>query len=147
MPDGPSAEHHCRYDPRQRFALLLRAADPPPGARADRRPLRLRRSPLPHRPPAPRGPRGRARRALRAPQARARLTLTSVRRSRVAVMGNSSAFGSLARKALAWAIVAVVAILLFKFILAAVARILQMFFGLILLALVAFAVIWAVRRL
>ena len=31
-------------------------------------------------------------------------------------MGNSSAFGSLARKALAWAIVAVVAILLFKFV-------------------------------
>jgi hypothetical protein len=62
-------------------------------------------------------------------------------------MGNSSAFGSLARKALAWAIVAVVAILLFKFIVAAVAGILQMFFGLILLALVAYAVIWAVRRL
>jgi hypothetical protein len=62
-------------------------------------------------------------------------------------MGNSSAFGSLARKALAWAIVAVVAILLFKFVVAAVAGILQMFFGLILLALVAYAVIWAVRRL
>jgi hypothetical protein len=62
-------------------------------------------------------------------------------------MGNSSAFGSLARKALAWAIVAVVAILLFKFVVAAVAGILQMFFGLILLALIAFAVIWAVRRL
>ena len=62
-------------------------------------------------------------------------------------MGNSSAFGSLARKALAWAIVAVVAILLFKFVVAAVAGILQMFFGLILLALVVYAVIWAVRRL
>ena len=62
-------------------------------------------------------------------------------------MGNSSAFGSLARKALAWAIVAVVAILLFKFVVAAVAGILQMVFGLALLALVAYAVIWAVRRL
>jgi hypothetical protein len=62
-------------------------------------------------------------------------------------MGNSSAFGSLARKALAWAIVAVVAILLFKFVVAAVAGILQMFFGLILLAVIAYAVIWAVRRL
>ena len=62
-------------------------------------------------------------------------------------MGNSSAFGSLARKALAWAIVAVVALLLFKFIVAAVAGILQMFFGLIVLALIAYAVIWAVRRL
>jgi hypothetical protein len=62
-------------------------------------------------------------------------------------MGNSSAFGSLARKALAWAIVAVVAILLFKFVVAAVAGILQMFFGLIVLALIAYGVIWAVRRL
>jgi hypothetical protein len=62
-------------------------------------------------------------------------------------MGNSSAFGSLARKALAWAIVAVVAILLFKFVVAAVAGILQMFFGLVVLALIAYAVIWAVRRL
>jgi hypothetical protein len=62
-------------------------------------------------------------------------------------MGNSSAFGSLARKALAWAIVAVVAILLFKFVVAAVAGILQMLFGLIVLVLIAYAVIWAVRRL
>ena len=62
-------------------------------------------------------------------------------------MGNSSAFGSLARKALAWAIVAVVAILLFKFVVAAVAGIIQMVFGLVLLALIAYAVIWAVRRL
>jgi hypothetical protein len=62
-------------------------------------------------------------------------------------MGNSSAFGSLARKALAWAIVAVAAILLFKFIVAAVAGLIQMVFGLALLALVAFAVLWALRRL
>ena len=62
-------------------------------------------------------------------------------------MGNSSAFGSLARKALAWAIVAVVAILLFMFVVAAVAGILSMVFGLVVLALVVYAVIWAVRRL
>jgi hypothetical protein len=62
-------------------------------------------------------------------------------------MGNSSAFGTLARKAIAWIIVAFVAILLFKFVVAAVAGILQFFFGLILLALVVYAVIWAVRRL
>jgi hypothetical protein len=62
-------------------------------------------------------------------------------------MGNSSAFGSLARKALAWAIVAVVAILLFKFVVAALTGLLSMLFGLVLLALVAYAVIWAVRRL
>jgi len=62
-------------------------------------------------------------------------------------MGNSSAFGSLARKALAWAIVAVVAILLFKFVVAAVAGILSMVFGLVVLALVVYGVIWAVRRL
>ena len=36
-------------------------------------------------------------------------------------MGNSSAFGSVARKAIAWLIVAFVAILLFKFVVAAIA--------------------------
>ena len=58
-------------------------------------------------------------------------------------MGNSSAFGSFARKALAWAIVAVVAILLLKFVVAAVMGVLTMVFGLVIIA----AVIWAVRRL
>jgi hypothetical protein len=62
-------------------------------------------------------------------------------------MGNSSAFGSLARKAIAWAIVAFVAIVLFKFVVAAVAGIIQMVFGLALLALLAYAVIWALRKL
>jgi hypothetical protein len=62
-------------------------------------------------------------------------------------MGNSSAFGSLARKALAWAIVAVVAILLFKFVVAAVAGILSVLFGLIVIVAVIWAVLWAVRRL
>jgi hypothetical protein len=62
-------------------------------------------------------------------------------------MGNSSAFGSLARKALAWAIVAVVAILLLKFVVAAVMGVLTMVFGLVIIAAVIFAVLWAVRRL
>jgi hypothetical protein len=62
-------------------------------------------------------------------------------------MGTSSAFGSLARKALAWAIVAVVAILLLKFVVAAVMGFVAMVFGLLVLAAVVFAVIWAVRRL
>jgi hypothetical protein len=62
-------------------------------------------------------------------------------------MGTSSAFGSLARKALAWAIVAVVAILLFKFVVAAVAGILSVLFGLIVIVAVIWAVLWAVRRL
>jgi hypothetical protein len=62
-------------------------------------------------------------------------------------MGNSSAFGSLARKAIAWAVVAFVAILLLKFVVAAVAGIIQMVFGLALLALLAYAVIWALRKL
>ena len=52
-------------------------------------------------------------------------------------MGNSSAFGSLARKALAWVIVAAVAILLFKFVVAAVVGFVQMLFGIVLMALVA----------
>jgi hypothetical protein len=62
-------------------------------------------------------------------------------------MGNSSAFGSIARKALAWAIVAVVAILLLKFVVAAVMGVLTMVFGLVIIAAVIFAVLWAVRRL
>jgi len=59
----------------------------------------------------------------------------------------SSAFGSFARKALAWAIVAVVAILLLKFVVAAVMGVLTMIFGLVIIAAVIFAVLWAVRRL
>jgi hypothetical protein len=62
-------------------------------------------------------------------------------------MGNSSAFGSFARKAIAWLIVAFVAIMLFKFAVAAVAGILQLLFGLALLALIAYAVFWALRKL
>ena len=61
-------------------------------------------------------------------------------------MGKSSS-GSLVRKAIAWIIVAFVAILLFKFVVAAVAGILSMVFGLVVLALVVYGVIWAVRRL
>jgi hypothetical protein len=60
-------------------------------------------------------------------------------------MRNSS--GSLARKVLAWAIVAVVAILLFKFVVAAVAGILSMLFGLLVIVAVIWAVLWAVRHL
>jgi hypothetical protein len=62
-------------------------------------------------------------------------------------MGNSSAFGSLARKALVWALIAVVAILVFKVVIAAVVGFVQVLFGIALLALVAFAVLWAVRKL
>ena len=62
-------------------------------------------------------------------------------------MGNSSAFGSIARKAIAWIIVAFVAILLFKFVVAAVAGVLTMVFGLVVLAAVIWAVLWALRNL
>ena len=62
-------------------------------------------------------------------------------------MGNSSAFGSLARKALVWGLIAVVAILIFKVVIAAVVGFVQVLFGIALLALVAYAVIWAVRKL
>jgi hypothetical protein len=62
-------------------------------------------------------------------------------------MGNSSAFGSLARKAIVWIIVAFVAIVLFKLVVAAVAGFLQLLFGLALLALIAYAVLWALRKL
>jgi hypothetical protein len=59
----------------------------------------------------------------------------------------NSAFGSLARTAIGWAIVAVVAILLFKIVFAVVAGVLQLLFGIAFLLLVAYAVIWLVRRL
>jgi hypothetical protein len=62
-------------------------------------------------------------------------------------MGNSSAFGSVARKAIVWAIIAAVAILVFKVVVAAVVGFVQVLFGIALLALVAFAVLWAVRKL
>ena len=60
-------------------------------------------------------------------------------------MRNSS--GSFARKALAWAIVAVVAILLFKFVVAALAGLVSLVFGLLLIAGVIWAVLWALRHL
>ncbi len=62
-------------------------------------------------------------------------------------MGNSSAFGSLARKALVYGIVAIVAIMLLKIVVGVVVGFVSMIFGLALLALVGFAVLWTVRRL
>jgi hypothetical protein len=55
--------------------------------------------------------------------------------------------GTLARKALAWIIVAFVAILLFKFVVAAVAGVLSLIFGLVVIVAVIWAVLWAVRNL
>jgi uncharacterized membrane protein len=62
-------------------------------------------------------------------------------------MGNSSAFGSVARKALVWVIIAAVAILAFKVVIAAVVGFLQILFAIALVLLVGYAVLWAVRRL
>jgi hypothetical protein len=62
-------------------------------------------------------------------------------------MGNSSAFGSFARKAIVWVLIAAVAILLFKVVVAAVVGFVQVVFGIALLALVAYAALWAVRKL
>jgi hypothetical protein len=62
-------------------------------------------------------------------------------------MGNNSAAGSLLRTVLVWAIVAVVAIFLFKIVLGVIAGFVQMLFALALLALVGYAVIWALRKL
>jgi hypothetical protein len=55
--------------------------------------------------------------------------------------------GTLARKAVAWIIVAFVAILLFKFVVAAVAGVLSLIFGLAVIVAVIWAVLWAVRNL
>ena len=62
-------------------------------------------------------------------------------------MGNSSSLGSLAVKAIAVIVADLVAIFLLKFVVAAVAGFVSLLFGLALLAVVAYAVIWAVRKL
>lgn len=59
-------------------------------------------------------------------------------------MSNTS---GLARKALAFIIIAAVAILAFKILLAIVAGLLSTLFAVVLLAAVAFAVLWALRHL
>jgi len=61
-------------------------------------------------------------------------------------MGKSSS-GSFARKAIAWIIVAFVAIILFKFVVAALAGLVSLVFGLLLIAGVIWAVLWALRNL
>ena len=60
-------------------------------------------------------------------------------------MSNTSS--GLARKALAFIIIAAVAIFAFKIIVAIVAGLLSTLFSIVLLAAVAFAVIWAIRHL
>ena len=62
-------------------------------------------------------------------------------------MGNSSAFGSFARKAILWIIAAAVAIFVLKAVVGIVMSVVSMAFGLLLLGLIAYAVIWAVRKL
>jgi hypothetical protein len=62
-------------------------------------------------------------------------------------MGNNSASGSLVRTVLMWAIVAVVAIFLFKIVLGVIAGFFQLLMTIALLALVGYAVIWALRKL
>jgi Flp pilus assembly protein TadB len=59
-------------------------------------------------------------------------------------MSNTS---GLARKALAFIIIAAVAILAFKVVVAVVAGLLHTLLAIVLLAAVAFAVLWALRRL
>ena len=60
-------------------------------------------------------------------------------------MGNNS--GSLLRTVLMWAIVAVVAIFLFKVVLGVIAGFVQILFALALLALIGYAAIWVLRKL
>jgi hypothetical protein len=62
-------------------------------------------------------------------------------------MGNNSSFGSLARTLILWAVVALVAIVVFKVIIGVVFGAVQMLFTLFLLGLLAYAVIWAIRKL
>lgn len=62
-------------------------------------------------------------------------------------MNNQSGFGSLARKALAFIIIALVVVLGFKVLAAIVAGLLHVLLAVGLLVLVVFAVVWAVRNL
>jgi hypothetical protein len=59
-------------------------------------------------------------------------------------MGNT---GSLARTAIIWILAAVVAIVVLKAAVGIVMSVVSMVFGLLLLGLIAYAVIWAVRKL
>jgi hypothetical protein len=62
-------------------------------------------------------------------------------------MGNSSSFGSVARKAILWIIAIAVAIFVLKAVVGMVMGVVSMLFGLVLLGLLAYAVIWAIRKL
>jgi hypothetical protein len=62
-------------------------------------------------------------------------------------MGNNSTAGSLLRTVLMWAIVAVVAILLLKFVLGVIAGFVSLLMTLVLLAVVGYAVVWVLRKL
>ena len=62
-------------------------------------------------------------------------------------MGNSSSFGSLARAAILWIIAIAVAIFVLKAVVGMVMGVVSMLFGLVLLGVIAYAVIWAVRKL
>ncbi len=62
-------------------------------------------------------------------------------------MGNQSAFGSFARKAIVWAIVAFVAIILFNIVLGAVVGFVKLLMAIALLVFAAYAVVWVLRKL
>jgi uncharacterized membrane protein (DUF485 family) len=62
-------------------------------------------------------------------------------------MENQSAFGSFARKAAAWAIVALVAILLFNIVLGVVVGFVKLLMAIALLVFVVYAAVWVVRKL
>ena len=62
-------------------------------------------------------------------------------------MENKSAFGSFARKAIVWAIVAFVAIILFNLVLGAVVGFVKLLMAIALLVFAAYAVVWVLRKL
>ena len=62
-------------------------------------------------------------------------------------MGNKSSSGSLVRTALGWVLVAAVAIILFKIVLAVIVGFVQTLFGIVLLVGVLYAIVWALRKL
>ena len=62
-------------------------------------------------------------------------------------MESTSAFGSFARKAVGWAVVAIVAILLFTIVFSVVVGFVKLLMAIALLVFVVYAAVWVVRKL
>jgi hypothetical protein len=62
-------------------------------------------------------------------------------------MGSNSTFGDFGRRAVAWLIIAVVAIVALKIVISIVAGLVATLFSVVLLVALGFGVVWALRHL